>query len=425
MKKDKKMNTKLILVSFLAVVLFLAAAANVMAVGGTGDLTSAVTVEVDGTYIGDSENIVSVVAGETIPVRVWFTSDFYDTDVRVELDLEGEKVEASAMTPSFDVEDGKRYRKSVSIEVPYELKDDLSDDLSLSIQIDGKDHKYTVDDITLRVQRPSYNPDVKSITVDKSIKAGETFPVDIVLKNIGYDNLDDVYVTVTIADLGVSQRAYFGDIIALECDDNAEYNTGGSDANDLPYGENTLDRRCNEDDEDTTVGRLFLEMPYGVKEGVYNLEVEVRNDDVTSKDTVQISVQNEFETTVFKSGNSIWIVNPTDSVVGYRVVPESPASVSESIVFVPAGASKEVQVTTNAEGDYDMNVNVFTTKGELVDSINFKGTAGTGSTEQTQTSPIVILTVVLAIVFIVLLVVLIVLIGKKPEKSGEFGESYY
>ena len=417
------MDAKKILVSFLAVFTLVLAIANVQALAVSGDMTSDMTVEVDGTVVGS--DTISVTAGETIPVKVWFTSLVYDTDVRFEVRLEGEKVETSAMTPSFDVEEGNKYRKSISILVPYELKDALSDTLDLSIQIDGKDHKSELtNDITLRVQRPSYNPDVKSITVDKSIKAGDSFPVDIVLKNIGYDNLDDVYVTASISALDVNQRSYFGDLVALECDDNAEYSDPlNSDFDDLPYGEGTLDRKCNEDDEDTVAGRLFLKLPYDAKEGVYALEVTITNDDVTTKQTVQVVVENQFETTVFKSGNSIWIVNPTDSVVGYRVVPESPASVSESVVFVPAGGSKEVQVTSNANGDYDFSVNVFTMKGDLVDTMNFKGSAN--GTQTSETSPIVILTVVLAIVFIVLLVVLIVLIGKKPEKSGEFGESYY
>jgi len=48
------------------------------------------------------------------------------------------------------------------------------------------------------------------------------------------------------------------------------------------------------------------------------------------------------------------------------------------------------------------------------------------STSGTPTAnPVVVLTVVLAIIFVVLLIVLLVLIGKKPEKSEEFGESYY
>ena len=156
------------------------------------------------------------------------------------------------------------------------------------------------------------------------------------------------------------------------------------------------------------------------------LDVEVVSDDSTSRDSVQLAVQNDFERIVYRSGNSIWMVNPTDNVVGYRVVPESPASVSESIVFVPAGRSKQVEVRSNVNGQYEFNVNVFTTDGQLVDTIAFSGNTGTAKTQTgNETSPIVILTIILAIVFIVLLVVLIVLIGKKPEKSGEFGESYY
>jgi preprotein translocase subunit SecG len=65
-------------------------------------------------------------------------------------------------------------------------------------------------------------------------------------------------------------------------------------------------------------------------------------------------------------------------------------------------------------------------KGELVETLTFSGSAGVVADDgETETSPVVILTVILAVIFIVLLIVLIVLIGKKPEKSGEFGESYY
>jgi hypothetical protein len=148
---------------------------------------------------------------------------------------------------------------------------------------------------------------------------------------------------------------------------------------------------------------------------------------MTSNKAVQVVVDNAFESTVYKSGNSVWIVNPTDSVVGYRIVAESPASVSESMVFVAAGSSKSIAVEPNAEGEYSFEVGVFNLKGDLVETITFSGNASgvEASDDKTGTNPIVILTVILAIIFIVLLVVLIVLLGKKPEKSGEFGESYY
>jgi len=420
------MNTKKLLVSFIAVfaVLFLVTTV-VSAVTFDGDMVNgAVTVKVDDAAVNG--NTLSLTAGDTIPVKVWFTAKHYDTDVTVKVFLEGDKIDAEARSASFDVEPGMDYRKSVTLQVPYELKDQLSDNVTLTVTIDGRDYKSESEDIVLRVQRPSYNADIMSIGVAQAVSAGDNVPVDVVLKNRGYDNLDDLYVTASIPALNVQRSGYFGDIVAIECDENADYSDStSSDYNDLPYGDNTLNRRCNTDDQDTVSGRLFIDVPYGVPAGVYTVEVSVKNADTTSTSTTQLVIENDFESTVFKSGNSIWVVNPTDKVAGYRIVPESPASVDEAIVFVPAGASKSVAVSPNADGDYDFGVKVFTLNGELVDTVQFSGSSTMNGSDTNQTNPIVILTVILAIIFIVLLIVLIVLIGKKPEKSGEFGESYY
>ncbi|MBW2977846.1 hypothetical protein KY331_03300, partial [Candidatus Woesearchaeota archaeon] len=330
-----------------------------------GEITEDYSVKVDG--IDAYANTVSVVAGETIAVKVWFTSANCDTDVVIEAELEGDKVDAEASTSPFDVEfngeEGYAYRKTLTLDVPYELKDQRSDFVTLDIEIDGKDHKTVLDEITLRVQRPSYNVDIKSVVVSQTVEAGETFPVDLVLKNIGYNDLEDLYVTVSIPSLGIQKSGYFGDIVALECCEDED------ECGDVcPYD------CCDEDDEDTTSGRLYLKVPYDVAAGIYTLEVEVTNDDTTSKEITDITVKNDFEKNVFKSGNSIWIVNPTDNVVGYRIIPEAPASVSESIVFVPAGASKTVAVSPNAEGEYTFTVNVFSMNGELIETITFSGT---------------------------------------------------
>jgi len=412
-----KMRTKNVLGSFLAVFAVVLLAATISA----GELADSITVKVDGTYVGEDgtyDEFIVVDAGETITISVRFTSLVYYSDVTVEAELEGEKVDVQAVTKDFDVEVDGRYSKTLSLKVPYELKDELSDTLDLTIEIDGKEHKTELETIVLKVQRPSYNADIKSVTAPQSVDAGESFPVEIVLKNIGYNDLDDLYVTASVPALGIEKTGYFGDIVALECDED--------DDSEFPWSDATLGRFCDEDDTDSVSGKLYLDVPYGVAAGVYSLEVEVSNDDTTSNQVVQLVVENAFESTVYKSGNSVWIVNPTDNVVGYRIVAESPASVSESIVFVPAGASKSVSVEPNAEGEYTFDVNVFDMKGNLVETIAFSGKAMNGDTSTTdESNPIVILTVILAIIFIVLLIVLIVLIGKKPEKSGEFGESYY
>jgi preprotein translocase subunit SecG len=130
----------------------------------------------------------------------------------------------------------------------------------------------------------------------------------------------------------------------------------------------------------------------------------------------QIVVENELTESVIKSGNDLILVNPTNKLKVYKVIPESPATVNENTVVVSAGSSRIVTVNPNSAESF--SVSVFS--GE-----NLVGTVEFTNIESQVTSSIVVLTVILAIIFVVLLVVLIVLLTKKPEKDEEFSESYY
>ncbi len=398
-----KMNKKNLMVSFVAtaIALFLIATASAYTI--TGDLTTAESVKIDGMVVTATSEI-SVIAGDSIVVQVFFNSLQDATDVRFKAEIEGDKLDVDARTDSFDVETGKTYMKTLKLKVPFELKEDLSEDFTLNVKVWNGDFKSEWEGIVLRVQRPSYNPVIKSISTTSNIEAGDVIPVDIVIKNVGYNDLDDLYVTASISALGIEKTSYFGDLTPLE------------------DGDCTNDEICdawgvaNEDDSDTVSGRIFLKIPFEVESGIYTLEIKVTNDDVTFEKVKQIVIENDFATNVFASGNDLWIVNPTDKVVGYKIVPES-ADVSESVVFVPAGSSKVIKVSPEGEA----KVNVFTMNGELVSTVTFNGETKSDSVS----NPVVILTVILVIVFLVLLIVLIVLITKKPEKTDEFGESYY
>jgi len=426
-----KMNTKKLLVSLCTIATALFLVATVSATCGdslsacdcpgtpvqtpsTSPLASCVTVEVEGINV---LNNPSLIAGETVTVKVTFIVSATAQDVKFKAEIEGDKASVEDISNSFDVEAGYTYTKTLNLKLPFELKDDLSDFVTLSVKLWNGDYKSEYEDILLRVQRPSYNPVIKSISVSQSVNAGETIPVDILLKNIGYNDLDDVYVTVGIPALGIENTAYFGDLVAQEdC-------TSGCD---------------NDDDEtDTISGRIFLEVPYAVKSGIYTLEVRVANDDVVSNFARQIAVENNLPENVIVTSTSkiaavgqnaeytLLIVNPTNQLMVYKVVPESSGEISSSVdgavVAVPAGSSKTVTVTASArlEGDYNFDVNVFSNE-KLVEKVTLNLRA-----EGKAVNPIVVLTVVLAIIFLVLLVVLIVLIGRKPQKSEEYGESYY
>jgi len=406
------MEMKNLMVFFLTIasVLFLVTTVS------AAQIADVYSVEIDGAdaYGGTA----SVLAGETVSIKVFFDALQDASNVKVRMELEGDKVDVDATTAVFDVEEGLSYKKTLNLKVPYELKDDVSNDLNLNIKIWNGDHR-TDEEITLRVQRPSYNAAVMAVSTVQRVDAGETIPVDVVLKNTGYNSLDDLYVTVKIPELGVQRTSYFGDLIAVECTDD---NVAG----------------CNEDDEDTMRGRFYLEIPYDAKSGVYNLEVEVENDDTMNNVVEQIAIDNDFSNNVvvtstrktFAVGQNaeyqLLLVNPTNKLKVYRIVPESSndlsVDVSEYVVAVSAGSSKTVSVIANARanGEYNFNVNVFSGE-ELVSIVTLTADV-TGSS---IANPVVVLTIILAIVFLVLLVVLIVLLGKKPEKTEEFGESYY
>ena len=393
---------KKILVSFSAIVTLLLLVMTVSATNLTEN--NAIDVEVNGLNWDGSP---AVVAGDTIIVRVEFTSDVNASDITVEVELETDKEDVEVQTRVFDVEAGNKYVKTLKLEVPFDLKDELSDFVTLTVKISGDGFK-TTDDRDLRVQRLAYSTNIMSISTKSSIDAGETFSVDVVLKNIGYNDLDDLYVTASIPALNLERTVYFGDLVAVECDDDADTLDN--------YGVD-IDRKCNEDDEDTVRGRILLEVPYNAESGVYTLEVEARNSDVITNEAKQIFIENAVPETVIKSGNSLIVVNPTNTLKVYSIVPESPATVSDSVIVVPAGSSRQVTVNSNLAGSFSVSV---LSGSEVVGTVQFSGVS-----EDSSATGVVVLTVILAIIFLVLLIVLVVLLTKKPDKEEEFGESYY
>jgi len=404
MKKEQKMNTKNLLVSLCTFVfaLFLIGSAS-------ASLVDDYRVTVDGIDVNGTD--VSVVAGEDITVKVYFTANNSDTDVTVEAEIEGDKVDYKASTSVFDVIAKKAYKKTLSLKVPYELKDEVyNDGLELNIEIDGKDHKTVLEPITLTVQRPSYNAVIKSVTTPSSIDAGETFPVEIVITNLGYNELDDVYVSAKIAELGLVQGPkWIGDLVPVEeCAGDCNY-------------------------EDTVAGRLYLEVPYNAKDGVYDLEIIVTNDDTKTVKVKEIVINNELSSNIIpsitgqivaKNEEAVYdllIVNPTNKVRVYKIVSEGDVSFTSKVVAIPAGSSKVVSISASSEedGKYPFTANVFVGD-SLEESVELELTV-----EGKSSNSVVVLAIVLAIIFLVLLVVLIVLLGKKPEKTEDFGESYY
>ena len=347
---------------------------------------SNVQVTIDGV---DALDNAALVVGEVVTVKVYFTSSIDTSNLKVQAELEGRKIDVSDVTPSFEVESGHRYVKILTLEIPYELEDEVSDDAKLNLRIWGGDALDFNDDFDVRVQRPSYDADFMSISTTQTVEAGKQLQVTVVLKNIGYNKLNDLYMTVSIPELNVKKTGYFGDIVSVE----------------------------NKDDSDLVSGKILIDVPYEARNGVYTLEVEAKSDDFSTNKVSQITVQNGLLSNVLLSGNQIIVANPTNQILVLKFVPEtSGVSLSDNLVIVPAGMSKSITVSASGENG---KVNIYSKDGQLLDSIVIPAGSINGG------SAVVVFTVVLAIILLVLLAVLVVLITKKPEKKEEFGESYY
>jgi hypothetical protein len=400
----KTMKNLVSLVAVFAVLIF-----AISSVSAFADIRS---VEVSGISALNGGTTVATFAGDTIPVLVIFNATQNAEDVRVKAWISGNR-EYSVSSDRFDVIAGNTYSKLMAVEVPYDI--DPSESFRLQIEVESR-NAGVGDSVTvnLTAQRESYKVEILDVNVNNRAKAGEPLAFDIVLKNRGRQLAEDTFVRVSIPALGVEQRSYFGDLSAVD--------------------------QSDPDKEDAAERRMTVNVPSTAREGIYTVEITAFNADSestvskklaivgSSEDSVVVSSTKSRAFAVGQSGTySVTVVNSGSKIALYELSFETPSGLTvnsdESIVAVPAGSSKTVEfdVSASKAGNYNFAVNV-NSNGNLVSRESYTAVVNGAGFAANAT---VILTVVLAIVFIVLLVVLIVLLTKKPQKTEEFGESYY
>jgi len=417
------MESKAILVSLLTIFAVLVASVLVSA----SDLSvSNLRLSVKGVeFVNFYGDIVEADAGETIPIKVIFTAGESVSDVRVKVEISGYRDDITASTTRFDIVEGATYSKLLSLKVPTDV--DPAEDYTLTVRIESQNKEFE-QDLTLRIQRESYNLEVLSVDAERQVTAGSNLAVNVVLKNRGSHRVDDTFVVARIPALNIEKRVYFGDLTPID---------GHETSIDL-NGNIVLFE--NSDKEDAAERTLFLAIPSDAKAGVYNLEVEATTADTTTKTTKSIVIagteQRSDVLTAMTSKNvqagetvtyDLVIINSGDKIAVYTIVPESAqnliVSVDEPIVTVPADSSRTVKVTATAGdvmGTFNFAVNV-NSQDQLVKRVNFSANVS----KKSFSNNVMVLTVILAIIFVVLLIVLIVLLTRKPVKTEEFGESYY
>ncbi len=406
------MNAYKLLVFFVAVAVF-----ATFAVANVSALPKITGIEINGIEHNitsmDCTNQYSVDAGETIPVRVNVFSIApapVENDVHIVArwrDGQGLTME----TEEFDVIAGNTYTKTLNMKAPSKI--DPSEPLRLEITLESF-RGLGGRDICFTVQRTSNSLEI--LNTEISEQSGRNLPIDVVVKNRGRHIAEDTFVRATIVELGITRTVLLGDLYPED--------QGGSVS----------------EEEDTLQGRLILNIPATTATGVYTIEIEAFDDDASTVETRRVVLGGSAGQTkvipsstskTFASGTKqnyiLTLVNTGDSIKVYSIVVDAPkelnAEASDSVVVVPAGSSKTVNldVTPSKEGTFDFTVRVYSDD-ELIGTENFVANVE-GTSSRLDAS--IVLTVVLAVIFVVLVIVLIVLLTRKPQKSEEFGESYY
>ncbi|MFC1686304.1 FixG Ig-like domain-containing protein, partial [Nanoarchaeota archaeon] len=355
-----------------------------------------------------------------LDIDVWFMVDEDMSDVKVEVELSYGSKDVEVSTSVRDRVEDVMYKESLDLRVPSNMDvTPTGETYTLTIRIrDGSGTNLAVIEVPVFVQRENDLLEIQKVLGSSTGEAGKPLTWTVVVKNIGSDEQEDVYVKVTSPELGLSVEERAGDIEATDDD---------------------------EDEDVATVG-VPLRIPADAVEGTYTLFVKVYNDDVesTSTKTLQVSGTKKaadstevvpveqnlvlkqgkagtYELTLLNLGNSAQTytlsVSGLDGWATHQVNPLSVKLNPQASQVVNVGLT----VSENAlMGQHAFNVKVFSDGKEVKDLT--LTTQVEGASKEVNT--MLISVVVLAIVLLVLLVLLVKL-RKADDELEESEESYY
>jgi len=400
------MKRNVLMIPFLAVMTLLVLS---FAIASTYPGKNYISTEFNGVDLEEG-SVYSIAAypGETVPVRITFNSPVDAEDVRIEVYMDG-KGGQGVETSSFDVIAGKSYTRLLSLKLPSDIKD-LTKEYTLYVEITVAGDRVS-SEYTVTMQRESYVSKILTVDYSSKVSAGDVFPISVVVKNNGYNVEDDVYVVASIPELGISTRGYLGDLVPQD-------SYAGDDG-----------------EEDSAEKIVYLRVPSDAPKGVYDLKVDVYNDDFKTSTTKLISIGSSESTMALASVRNkdvsagetttydLVLVNSGSNVKVFNLEAVSGNVLGVSvpqIITVDAGSSKTVPVTVTVADDAALGAYTFSVN---VDDQTV--TFGANVVGSNVSNSVVALTVVLVIIFVVLLAVLVILLTRKEKPMEEVETSYY
>jgi len=203
----------------------------------------------------NANNIVKIERGETAVIEVLLLGlNGTFTDVRVEAEIFGyERGTIEDVSDIFTIEPGVTYRTVLRLEIPEDLEPS-SEDYSLRIRVSDRDNSIS-ERFTLRVKEVRHFVNILDVIFNPGldVEAGSNLFSIVRLENLGEKKEEDIKVTMSIPELGLSNSVFVDELV--------------------PFEDTT--RNHDDDEEDSaSTDELLLRIPKNAK-GEYDLKITV------------------------------------------------------------------------------------------------------------------------------------------------------
>ena len=264
--------------------IFLVLAIGLLLFANSAQALQFTEIKVNGVEYNSNYDVIHVDREDTVDIRVELFGDNGTEDrVRVKAWIGGYKYDnIEDTTNMFTVLGGTLYVKNLKLEMPEDMNS--QDDYTLHIEAyDNAGYSEIDQEFTLRVTPIEDVVKIQDVIINPglSVEAGKPIYVTVRAKNFGENKQDDVRVKVSIPELGISTRTYINELCSLE-----EYCDGD-----------------NDEEDSASSGELMLKIPETVKEGTYELLVELEYDRFhkSTSETYLLNVESKSKTTTTSS----------------------------------------------------------------------------------------------------------------------------
>lgn len=252
------MKGRLAITALLAIVILSVFAAAASALPLTVDRVEIDDIELTANQV----NRLDLERGDRYEVEVLFTAQEDLDEVEVQVFVSGFEYNdidrAFDVTPTFDADANVTYRKRLHVTFSDLFEED---DYKLRLVISDRNNDAVIQNYNLKMDVPRHKMKIEDIlfTPGSTIKSGSALLGIVRVRNQGEKDEDDVKVTVSIPDLGISASDFIEEVEAT--------------------------------DEEEETEELFLRIPRCTKPGIYETEIIVEYDNGYRRTTARKDIE--------------------------------------------------------------------------------------------------------------------------------------